>query len=552
MTGLLRVLHAFYGEVAMNLNSHLRRWTRQYAHAQNISTAQCRLRGRQCIRFKSTRLTTQTPEPGTPAADVEQVSNFYEQNYARPTLITFDFFRRVFKFTFAGLVILAGGTWSAFEAAHLWVEHIELSPEVDPDGELGRWGWSEQLERWSGGPAGGTDSSLGYKARHAIRGAWMSENWGTGSDIISQKSVYNYQRGAGSQAVEARLEYAHDFLSIALTTAFSQPTRLQAHTVPELLARHANTLERMGSLDSLYEARTQYERAWATMPGKGPDAARTALKIANLCARLGDASEARAWWARSLLISTGKSSADDLDPKTCIPNTLPASPLLQRTITSTLSSISAYYAQTGNLKEAREVEERGLKLLAMDLSTPNTSPAHTLHEMYLKHRSSLLSVHLAEVDFALKSDPQASLVRLRDAAESAEQVAFTLTGLPFTHPDSSSRSIPHPPTSQQPLHTAFKGSRTLRKPASDLLRDARRSAAESWRLSGILYEKQGSKVEDSAINALRCYERALRWVGASMNSHGVVAQPGPNILESDWKELWGDYVRARDAVRGQK
>ena len=478
----------------------------------------------------------------------------FEHNYERPTLFTLDFFRRAFKFSLAGFVILAGGTWAAFEGAHLWVEHIELKPEDDPDGELRRWGWIEQSDKWSGGAEGGTDPALGYSARHAVRSAWMAENWGTGSSIISNKQIENYQHSR-SQAVEARLEYAHDFLNIALNAALSHPSSVQPHTLPELLARHANTLERMGSPDMLYQARSEYERVWSITSGRGAHSAGTALKIGNLCARLDDAPEARDWWARSLLLATGRTTATDvLDPREYIPTSLPESPLSQRTLTAALTSISAHYAQSGNLKEAKEVQERGVALLAKDRHrmANSSSPAHSLHELFLKHRSSLLLVHLAEVVFALKESPQVSLVHLREAAERVEQVAFTLTGLPFTHPDSSSHNIPHPPSSNHPLHGSFKDSRTLQKPASDLLRDARRSAAESWRLSGVLYEMQGKTDSDSMTNALRCYERALGWVGISTDSHGGAAQPGESILEAEWKTLWGDYVRVRDTVREER
>jgi hypothetical protein len=87
----------------------------------------------------------------------------------------------------------------------------------------------------------------------------------------------------------------------------------------------------------------------------------------------------------------------------------------------------------------------------------------------------------------------------------------------------------------------------MRKPAKSLLRDARRTAAEAWNLMGIL--KEGEK--DGAEHALECYERALGWAGVAADRSGGIGEPGEGTPEAEWKVLWNNYVRVREATRKQ-
>jgi len=218
-------------------------------------------------------------------------------------------------------------------------------------------------------------------------------------------------------------------------------------------------------------------------------------------------------------------------------------------LASTLVSLSAFYATSGQLKQAQATEEASLDLLraiSPAKSLKAASPPQALHVLYLRHRSSLLSIHLAEVLFALQSPTATSMRWLTAAAESSERVALALTGLPLIHPDAPLSTIPHPPSSEAPLLKSFTKSNSLNKPATSLLRDARRTAAEAWNLMGVLNEEtEGPKPE----KALQCYERALGWAGVSADRPGGVADPGEGILEAEWKVFWENYIRARDAVR---
>jgi hypothetical protein len=136
-----------------------------------------------------------------------------------------------------------------------------------------------------------------------------------------------------------------------------------------------------------------------------------------------------------------------------IPSTLPSSPSTQCTLASALVSLSAYYATSGQLHEAQAVEESSLDLLRSirfpDSSFP--SPAQTLHALYIFHRSSLISTHLAEVLYASKNPPSRSTKWLSLAAQSSERVALALAGLPTSHPKAPGSKVPHPLSPDAPL-----------------------------------------------------------------------------------------------------
>lgn len=475
--------------------------------------------------------------------------NVIDQNFNRPSLFAIDYFSRFIKFTGLGLFIVGITVGTAFEATHMWVETVGLAPELDEDAR--KWEWDVQAERWSGSNSG-TDSALGFKGRHAVRSAWMAQNWGTGSgaNVIGSKA-FSGQGSGGLNIVEARLEFAQDFLNIAINAATSRQAsghNLHPHTLDALIAQHANIMELMGSKDALFEARLEYERLWKTMPRSGVNAARVAHKLGDLNNRLGDPEDALVWWARAIELARGEESSSKFPPT--VPPVVPSSPLAQRTLISTLVSLSTYYATSGQLTQAKQAEEASLNLLRT-IKQPETlsaaSPAHALHALYVLHRSALLSIHLAEVLHGLRNSPETSVRWLTNAAESSERVAISLMGLSAIHPDAPNSKIPHPPSSEAPLVESYSKSKSMQKPASSLLRDSRRSAAEAWHLIGLLTEGSDSA---SATKALGFYERALGWAGVAADK-GSVAKPGKGILATEWDVLWRNYVRAREKARKQ-
>ncbi|KAG8909218.1 hypothetical protein FRC01_007070, partial [Tulasnella sp. 417] len=294
------------------------------------------------------------------------------------------------------------------------------------------------------------------------------------------------------------------------------------------------------------------------------DAARVALKIGDLSYRLQDGEVAVGWWQKAIDYATLGGDGDNgarratlapqLDSTTIqhVPSTLPPSPLAQRTLVSALVSLSTYYAATQRLPEADAIQRSALHLLShassspssfnsripsssssSDLSSKEAQPLVTrdnasaaLHSLFLQHRASVLSVHHAQVLYATStsapapapkrswmsssktasttsSDGVASAqIQLHSAATAAEKVAHTLTGV--------SKSYANEPSAlTHKLASAYASDKVLSRPAASLLRDARRTAAEAWNLSGMLYQLEGRK-EDLG-RALECFERAVHW-----------------------------------------
>ncbi|KAI0780977.1 hypothetical protein BD413DRAFT_600445 [Trametes elegans] len=468
-------------------------------------------------------------------------------------MFTVDFFRRFLKFTAIGVIAVAATSWTAFSAAHLWVENVGLAAETDEDAK--EWEWDLEADNWTGSPKGGTDPGLSFSGRHAVRSSWMALNWGSGlSTNVAASKAFTGRGGEGATLapIQASLEYGQEFLRIAIELAEQANAKGKLHpaTLTALLARRADMVSRIGTRNALDEARAEYERVWSNLEGQGVQAARVALKLGDLNRRLGDIEDALSWWARSIQLTTGKPTSTSAGTIPVVPNSIPSSPFAQRTLASTLVSLSAFHATTGQLHQAQDIEESSLNLLR-SIPSPKTadaaSPGQALHSLFILHRSSIISIHLAEVLYALKNKSTTSIDWLTRAAESSERVALSLTGLPLTHPDAPGSQIPHPPASETPLVESFTKSRSMKGPAKSLLRDARRTAAEAWNLIGVLTE--GTKSADAQAKALECYERALGWAGVGRDQAGGIGQPGEGTLESDWQVFWANYVRARDAVR---
>ncbi|KIL00407.1 hypothetical protein PAXRUDRAFT_821695 [Paxillus rubicundulus Ve08.2h10] len=495
----------------------------------------------------------QKPSTASPGSAVHHSPLFIHDHFAQSADFTISFFKRFAKLSLLGIFTLGITGWSVFEATHMWVENVELITERDD--EIRRWEWDRDAEKWSGGELGGTDPALGFKARHALRGAWMAENWGVGSGatFIANTSSGRSQGAGGLNVIEARLVYAQQYLNFAVETAESSAGSgtLRPQTINELLTRQAAILEHMGTSEAFFEARSKYERIWAGLAAKGSNAARIALKLGDLNFRLGDSKDALAWWTRAINLTQGSKLAGDSAEPT-VSQSVPSFPSAQRTLASTLVSLSAYYSTSGQLDLARQIQESALILLHNARSPPSisaASPPHVLHSLYLLHRSSLVSIHLAEVLYALGSPRQSSIDYLTRAAESSERVALALSGLPFSSPGAKGSDIAHNPTQEAPIAPVYTRSIVMRKPAKGLLRDARRTAAEAWSLMGVLSEEENNGGME---RALECYERALEWAGAASDGASGKGASGEGTLESERKVLWANYVRARDAVRAQE
>ncbi|KAJ7632613.1 hypothetical protein FB45DRAFT_912935 [Roridomyces roridus] len=380
---------------------------------------------------------------------------------------------------------------------HLWLEYHLKSLKACMDPETRECGWDVEA-RWTGDPSkGGTDSALGRAGRLAVRNAWFSEK---------RPETYGPIQGSeGIHPVDAVILRTEAFLRTAIKIADAPDVSEKIHpcTLIDLLTRRAACLERLAKADTahLAEARVQYERAWNLLGGKGIQAARIAVKLGDVSQRL-QSPDALAWWARAISLVSPQDSPT-LVPTA--PSTPPPSPAAQRVLVSALVSCSAFYATTRQLSEAKKVDEASLNLLR-SIPSPDslatTSPPQTLHSLTLLHRSAIFSSHLAEVSYAQRAPIAQCLQRLKDAAASSERVAYALVGTSVRAAESAEPDV------ERPLLPEFAKNPHLEKPASDLLRDARRTAADTWNLMGELAERMGHKQQ-----AYEYYQRAIGWAG---------------------------------------
>ena len=463
--------------------------------------------------------------------------NVITQNYANPASFATEYFGRVFKYSLVGLLTLGVTLGTAFEVAHLYVENVALAAETDPDAR--RWEWDLQGDKWSPRGLGGTEPALGFRCRHAVRSAWMAQNWGTGSG----ESVIGGSNGSGAPNVlDSATQSAQDFLKIAISMAMTNRangSNISEDALRTLVTRHATLLESSGYKDSLLEARSELERMWKAFPPSGVEASQIAQRLGDLNRRLGDFDDAVVWWTRAILLAEGN------EPTTRIPFTVPASapssPLAQRSLISTLVSVSAFYATTGQLKRAQETETMSLDLMRsikQPESLSSSSPGEALHALYILHRSAVLSIHLAEVQHGLSLPPETSIQWLTNAAESSERVAFALSE---ATKQASRREAPLSTIARSPLAAPYSGSTSMQRPASSLLLDSRRSAAEAWHLIGLLTEGPRS---GSPSKAAEYYGRALGWIGvdAEKLDEGVLPQ-----VDEEWVPLLKNYIRVKSA-----
>ena len=460
----------------------------------------------------------------------------------------FSSLKRYTKWCFVAVSAVGFTFLSAAAVAHLWIEMVELVPESDKN--CIEWEWDVDAERWGQSENGGTDPSLGFMARFGMRSAWLEHYWTSPGTLKHTKVPSNRINpfDDASMPVERRLQTTRDFLDGVLDIALPKETAglLRPQTVTDILVRRADVSERMGTKAGLADARYDLQRVWSRLPAEGPLASRIALKLGDLSFRLRDPDSALAWWSRCIQMTSSGLPTQTALPVPVIPSTPPSSPASQRILASALVSLSAFYATSGQLRQAQSLEESALDLLRSIRLPSSTSAPQTLHSLYILHRSSLISVHLAEVLHALKNPPAESIKWLSQAARSSEQVAFTLAGLPTIHPNASGSKVPHPPSPHAPLLPEYSKPLSLKKPAKSLIRDARRSAAEAWNLLGVLHEGKGDV--KSLQTALDCYERALGWAGVTASGDG---KSGEGILEVEWNALRGNHSRVREALRAK-
>lgn len=270
-------------------------------------------------------------------------------------------------------------------------------------------------------------------------------------------------------------------------------------------------------------------------------------------------------------------------------------PPIQRAVIALLGSITNHFGTHSQFDQAKHLQNIAINLIQSDETTapvPPTaisqSPAGALQRLWLNQRLSLFGLNMTEIAHVQGEPLEAGLDRLGEATWRAEQVIQHLSAgtssIPSPPTDTTSTTgastTPYLPANAIPLQSFDLNSRygqsskvtppgPLTRPASQLLRDAKRTAAEGWSLKGLLYEqaaKQKSSsseiVQRQALQelALDCHERAVGWsriaAGESAERLGKMAldDDALSVFGRDGGKTatyWRNYMRVRGKLQAE-
>lgn len=494
----------------------------------------------------------------TPRSEHTPLSpNIPQIDYVGETREVLTFTGRIVKIiVLAGVTIVTVGV-AGYEGLHLYVEN---GPMAVPSRGNDEWGWEDEVQGWTGGPKGGTDPRLGMKGRHAVRAAWMCQNWGAGdaNGAIGRQGFFepDYMAVRGMIGEDPTIirpdrgyEMAGEFINVALEAArvkglvfppalsvlretgppTSVSTTIQGDpAVIDLLLLKAGALERVGSMDSLNQAKELYEQiVTSTHSDSSPiyeaRIMRLATKVGTLCARMGQGDEAVAWWGwglkrvgmevqlKEIKTETRSWFAAAPEPEQpMIPTSLPP-PVLRATV-SLLVAASTHFATRSQIAAASNLQTTALTLLPAPAPIPRptaTTAGATLHHTWLEQRSSLLTLHLASTTYAL-GRPGLNLATV--ASNRADSVLAALTPL-------------SPVYAKAYHHTAH-----------NLRRDALLTAAEAAYTRGVLLERQSHSLETVA----ELYERAM-----SLNAQ---ESGKTDVMGAEWEKYYQSFARVKEKL----
>ncbi|KAK8849720.1 hypothetical protein IAR55_005055 [Kwoniella newhampshirensis] len=270
-----------------------------------------------------------------------------DSDYSNSAIYAVSYLSRIVRYILYSLLAVGGVSLATFEGLHLYVEHVCLAAPSREDSD--EWCWASENQGWTGGPKAGTDPRLGQKARHALRGAWICQEWGAGGsgsigkgttsafhpDFVAARGMIGASQtdggGGGRQVVDRGYELADEYIDLAIREARKKglvfPPTLSAlrtngppdpantpTSVPQgdpavldLLLLKAGVLERINTPDSLVHAKDLYEQVLSSVyHGQGEDEGagaggkarvmRLAGKVGDLSARSGAGAEALRWW----------------------------------------------------------------------------------------------------------------------------------------------------------------------------------------------------------------------------------------------------------------
>ena len=434
-------------------------------------------------------------------------------------ILSLDFLKRWIVLSAGSFFVVGAFVATAYQGLQIYVEAFELGPERDP--EVRRWQWDHEREDWGGDlERGGTDPRLGI---------WNQQ-------LLRLAHIYEHQ-GRPQRKAEYR-EFSRGLLQLVIKNVSEKDP--EAPTLPAIYQRLAANLERNDLRESLDEVIDCYERSLKATSNGSSDHARLRIRLGSVLERIGETSSARALWTEAAFAASQQETAA---VQILVPAELPSAPFDQRTLCMALQNISSSLSSSGELAQAADLQRSARALLSPPTypDIKSTSPPAALHSLYLAHRAALFSIHLAEVTYAQSKSTKPSLwsrsppehesplALLQSAAEHSERVALALQGLEYSY-------IPPQSACDGPLQEGFvKNSRAMAENSTALLRDARRSAAQAWRLSGLVNRAQGDNVR-----ALECFTRALAWVGP--------AEAAPDALASEWRTISTAYNETKEAL----
>lgn len=401
--------------------------------------------------------------------------------------------------------------------------------------------------------------------------------------------------------------------------------RIQDPTVAELSALKAVVLARIGSPEALALAKPLLRGAidYHTRSQQITRAAQLSTKLGDICLTLKERDEAVGWWMKAVKLLDPELIPLLDDPSRLSQTSIQINPSQQRILMSGLIPLSGHYASTSQYDAALRIQALSFRLLGSFLQSTAIfvapqSPDLSLHQAALLHRAALLRIHASEVGYAKRRaeererehaattkgkgwfskktpispsmEGNSEISGLQSAARASEYVVEMLTSEPnqthipkttvttsildvlglanFTTTEATGplqwTTLGPTPDPKIPLLAQFSSSPILSKPAKSYLRQAKRSAAESLKLVGVLLELQPQQsdptstittlsrdvvswhIKDRDVEALENYERALAWVGG-----GPDGRAGEDVMEREWKDIWDRYVRMRAKVMGE-
>lgn len=512
--------------------------------------------------FEKSRLLTTTairhaqlpqPSPSSSRPPLQMPHDMPREDYVAPTIYTLSYLSRLIRYLLYGLLSLGAISLTAFEGLHLYIENVSLAaPSRESSDESG---WEEETPSWTGGVKGGTDPKLGFKARHALRAAWICQEIGAGGGgSIGRGSSLHPTMGAIAgrvNQIDRGYELAEEYIDLAIREAKRKglrfPPNLPARrpspdsttfeererhtdsdpTATDLLLLKAGVLERISTDTSLRQARDLYEQVLFT-PGTEARRIRLATKIGDLAQKTGE--DGSVWWkwalgkagleppsrtavvahkAKGWFSRNSPSPPPAAEVRSAAGVNTPLSPPVLRAAISALVSSEAQSAKSGHFAQASAYQDLALSLLTRSPATPTPqSDSAELHDLWLAHRAALIQSHKTSITHAQR------------------QPAFELAQSTTTAAEAALSAIPDHASTSKSLSFATKL----------LSRDAHLLAAEANYIKGVLLEKQG--VNETLEPALESFERAMSLSSAD----------GEDVKGEEWSRYWRSYARVKDKM----